>query len=353
MKTLFILLPSLNNDSPIKGAVALANKISITHKVVVVSLASIKKDNKKKLNSNIEIISLGNYIWPRKLFKYKKILVENKTRNISLSFCFSADFINSFCSEISNTFSSLRGNIYINYKHSYGLIGFFLAKFHFHRLGKIKNIISMSKSMSNQIKNETGLQSYLICNFIDENEIKKYRRNIPNEGPYNFVYTGTLTSRKRVDVIIESIFKLREKGYKVECNILGDGNLKNDLVLLSRKLKLDKTIFFHGNVSNPFHILSKADVFILPSMSEGTSRSSMEALFLGIPCILRDIDGNSELIDDNNGILFENEKDIAQMMIDWAKKSRDNKLYKSVLLKDKFRQDKSINLSIKTLDLQE
>ena len=68
---------------------------------------------------------------------------------------------------------------------------------------------------------------------------------------------------------------------------------------------------------------------------------------------MRDIDGNSELIDDNNGILFENEKDIAQMMIDWAKKSRDNKLYKSVLLKDKFRQDKSINLSIKTLDLQE
>ena len=67
---------------------------------------------------------------------------------------------------------------------------------------------------------------------------------------------------------------------------------------------------------------------------------------------MRDIDGNSELLQDGfNGTLFNNEEDVAQMMIDWAKRSRTKKLYKSVLLMDKFRQEKSIELTIKTLNL--
>ena len=286
------------------------------------------------------------------MIKYRKILTNDNNKNISLSLCFSADFLNSFCTNIADTFSSLRGNIYINYKHSYGLIGFLVAKFHFNRLKKIKNIISMSESMSAQIKKEIGLKSTEIGNFIDEDEIKVFRRVYAKSGPYNFVFTGSLTSRKRVDILIEALSELNAEGHKVECNILGEGNLKNDLIVLSKRLNLTNIINFHGKVDNPFKLLSEADVFVLPSLSEGTSRSTMEALFLGIPCILRDVDGNSELIkNDFNGALFQNEKEIARKMIDWAKKSREKELYKSILLTDNFRQDPSINLTIKTLNL--
>ena len=124
------------------------------------------------------------------------------------------------------------------------------------------------------------------------------------------------------------------------------------LIRLAKKLEIQNIVNFHGELEDPFSLLSEADTFVLPSLSEGTSRSSMEALFLGVPCILRDIDGNSELIQDGiNGALFQNEKDIAQAMIDWANKSRTKKLYESILLKNNFRQEHAIDLTIKTLDL--
>ena len=352
MKTLFILLPALNHDSPIKGAIALANKLVDRNKIVVVVLKSVKKEEKEKLNKNIEVISLGKLIWPLKLIKYQSILQREKNKNISLSFCFSADLINSFCTNISNTYASLRGNIFINYKHSYGSMGFLLAKVHFFRLKKIRNIISMSKSMSAQIKKEIGIESIQIGNFIDEDKINPYRRNYSKSGPYNFVFTGSLSSRKRVDILINAIYDLNKIGHEVECNIIGDGNLKEYLIRLVKKLEIENIVNFHGELDDPFSLLSEADTFVLPSLSEGTSRSSMEALFLGIPCILRDIDGNSELIKHGmNGALFQNEKDISQAMIDWAHKSRTKKLYRSILLKNNFRQEHAIELTIKTLGL--
>ena len=54
----------------------------------------------------------------------------------------------------------------------------------------------------------------------------------------------------------------------------------------------------------------------LPSLSEGTSRASLEALFIGLPCVLRKIDGNSELVEDGcNGILFEKDSDLYLAML--------------------------------------
>ena len=38
---------------------------------------------------------------------------------------------------------------------------------------------------------------------------------------------------------------------------------------------------------------------VLPSFSEGTSRAALESLFLGVPIILRDVDSNKDLIDNN------------------------------------------------------
>ena len=40
-------------------------------------------------------------------------------------------------------------------------------------------------------------------------------------------------------------------------------------------------------------------------------RSALESLFLGTPCILRDVDGNKELINNGfNGFIFKDDKDL-------------------------------------------
>ena len=58
----------------------------------------------------------------------------------------------------------------------------------------------------------------------------------------------------------------------------------------------------------------------MPSLSEGTSRSSLEALYCGLPILLSDTDSNYKLITNKNGALVE-KKDI----VDGLKRLTDKK----------------------------
>lgn len=52
------------------------------------------------------------------------------------------------------------------------------------------------------------------------------------------------------------------------------------------------------------HFYQNADIFILPSRQEGLSVALMEAMAAGNACIVSDIRGNRDLIDDAGGIKF-------------------------------------------------
>ena len=153
-------------------------------------------------------------------------------------------------------------------------------------------------------------------------------------------------------MLIKAISQLDKKGHDVICNIIGDGNLHDELLNKINELDIGHLINLHGNLVNPFYEISKADIFVLPSLSEGVSRSSMEALYLGIPCILRDIDGNSELVKNGvNGSLFSNENTLSEIMIAMAIESRTKKSYNSSLLPDNFRQSSSVAMIEKIIGI--
>ena len=74
----------------------------------------------------------------------------------------------------------------------------------------------------------------------------------------------------------------------------------------------------------------------MPSFSEGCPRAALEALNLGIPCILRNVDGNNELVNDKNknGKVFNKNENLSQIMIAEAKKSVQRIYYSSLLPKN-------------------
>ena len=75
---------------------------------------------------------------------------------------------------------------------------------------------------------------------------------------------------------------------------------------------------------NSYKILSEADLLVIPSFSEGTSRAVLEALYLGVPSLIKRVDGNDELIKEEygNGKLFSNNNEIKKFMIQEVIKSR-------------------------------
>ena len=133
--------------------------------------------------------------------------------------------------------------------------------------------------------------------------------------PFKFIFVGSLTERKQPILLIETIKSLYLEGYNVQLDIIGDGPLYGKIKALISNDQLLQIVNLHGEIDCPYSLLGQADVFILPSISEGISRAALEALHLGLPCILRNADGNQELITQGvNGELFNNNQQLLPIM---------------------------------------
>ena len=128
-------------------------------------------------------------------------------------------------------------------------------------------------------------------------------------------------------------FKLVLKKYPDSILILvGDGEERENLEQLVNELGIRKNVIFTGYIPTPQHYLDCMDMFLLPSLSEGTSMTLLEAMSLSKPCVVTDAGGNPEIIEhkitglvtENNQVeqfskaivtLLENKKIIEQMRI--------------------------------------
>lgn len=324
-KHFFIIVPSAVMDSPIKGAAALANELSKTRKVTFITLKP-GAEAYCLLSDSIERVSLGQFGGLVKLLQLRKLLRQAGGKNsvVAISSSFSADFINSWCSDLAITCCSVRGNLPVVYRMTYGYFGGWLAYFHLKRMRYFDFVISMTVAMSKQVQFYTGKRSPVIGNFIDEDSLDNYRREELPQGAYRFIFTGSMIEGKQPKLLLDALGELQNRGENVQLDFYGDGPLLNSLQEKAYSLPISNMVFFHGYVKEPYMELGQADVLVLPSLSEGISRSVLEALYLGVPCILRGIDGNSELISEGiNGGIFNHNKDLADVMlrtVEWSRK---------------------------------
>jgi glycosyltransferase involved in cell wall biosynthesis len=325
MKSIFILIPSLSPVGPVKGAIALANALVSKRRVALVVL-KLGSGVHAPIDAKVEIIPLYEIGgWFKRLSVYKKHLksASGKEKVASISSCFSADVFNLFCRGHAIICSSIRGNLPHNYRLDYGWKGSLLATFHLFLVRGFHYVVTMTESMSKQVAGYLGRTPEIIGNFVDEEALEKFRRNSLNSGALRFVFVGSLSARKRPLLIIEALEHLNSQGYEVRADFIGDGPLKISLEKELDKRGLGEIVRVHGHLNELHHIVSYADVFVLPSTSEGVSRACLEALCLGVPAVLRDVDGNSELIETGvNGFLFKDDSELSKAMLSAADMSR-------------------------------
>ena len=95
------------------------------------------------------------------------------------------------------------------------------------------------------------------------------------------------------------------------CVIVGEGDRKETLHKLARKLRLEHAVSFIGSVlpsTVPFY-MSAADVFVLPSLSEGKPNVVAEAMACGVPVVSSQVAGTVEIVQHGvNGLLVNAKK---------------------------------------------
>ena len=71
-----------------------------------------------------------------------------------------------------------------------------------------------------------------------------------------------------------------------------------ELQTLIRNLNLSSHFNFVGGVANLRKYLSTADIFVLPSRSEGFSNAIVEAMAASLPVVATNVGGNAEAVTD-------------------------------------------------------
>lgn len=128
----------------------------------------------------------------------------------------------------------------------------------------------------------------LIPNFVDVEEIDDIVRRcepVDKEGEVQLIFVGGLVEAKNLESLL---FDLRKVESDVSLWIIGDGPLKGRLTSLAKGIK----VRFLGRLSREAWIpyAMGSDAFILPSKSEGFPTIVLEAMAIGKPVILSDIE---------------------------------------------------------------
>lgn len=121
---------------------------------------------------------------------------------------------------------------------------------------------------------------------------------------------GSLIPIKGFDRLITVHNKLRKEGYSIHTFILGEGPDKDKLQEMIKEHSLTETVSLLGYQTNPYKYLSRCDLFVCSSWSEGFSTAVTEAMILGIPVVTTCVSGMQELLGDNQyGIVTENNEE--------------------------------------------
>jgi len=126
-----------------------------------------------------------------------------------------------------------------------------------------------------------------------------------NEVDRILLFVGRLKPIKGVEYLIKAMGLIQREG-NMRLMIVGEGDERQELEKLIAKLKLTANISFQGHV--PHHAIPQymaaADMFILPSLSEGFPVTFLEAMASGLPIIATKVRGMPEIIiEGENGFL--------------------------------------------------
>ena len=118
---------------------------------------------------------------------------------------------------------------------------------------------------------------------------------------------GRLSEQKAHKLLIQACESLIATGYDIECTIVGDGELREQLQRYIAEHELEASVKlvgakFHEEV---LQMYQHFDIFVMSSVAEGMPIVLMEAMGRGLPVIGPDISGIPELLDHGKaGVLF-------------------------------------------------
>lgn len=127
----------------------------------------------------------------------------------------------------------------------------------------------------------------VISSTVSETEIanpEHFRSSIPPR----MIYVGYLRFAKGMNLLKNLWLRLKKEWPDYKFDLVGNGEMENEIIDFVNNHNLTNNVILHGRIDNRDElrtIMRNADLFVFPSLSEGSPRVVIEAMAEGLPVI--------------------------------------------------------------------
>lgn len=175
-------------------------------------------------------------------------------------------------------------------------------------------VVAVSDDVAEKLKTVFHLAPSKIKIIINGIDVEAIRRTLPkpellpsvdaSPGQRLVTSVGRLMPPKGHRHLVEAMPYLTRQFDNLKLLLAGDGDLRASLEQLSQHLEVRNVISFLGSRNDVHDILALTEVFVLPSISEGTSLALLEAMAAGKPIVATDIPGNRAILKHEHNCLL-------------------------------------------------
>jgi glycosyltransferase involved in cell wall biosynthesis/SAM-dependent methyltransferase len=130
-----------------------------------------------------------------------------------------------------------------------------------------------------------------------------------DSGP-RILWPGRLVAQKDPMLTLEVVKLLDERGLRFTLEVVGDGDMKGDVVRRAHELGVDRLIHWHPPSHEMPRWYRSSDLLLMTSTFEGVPYVMYEALAMGIPVVAPALPGNVELMSAGGGALIDPRDDV-------------------------------------------
>lgn len=114
--------------------------------------------------------------------------------------------------------------------------------------------------------------------------------------PLRILSIGRLSHEKGFDTLLEAVRILREQDAHIRVTIAGDGPRRHELLQFVEAANLEQYVSLIGYVRDTQALYEAADLFVIPSRTEGLPLVLLEAMIARVPVIATDVGDISQVL---------------------------------------------------------
>ena len=177
--------------------------------------------------------------------------------------------------------------------------------------GKAAGIVLQTSQALDFFPKRLRKKAVILPNSINKEFIEYLDNSIKETADRNehqVITVGRIDDNKNQLMLVKSFIEIAKKNSAWTLHLYGDGEDRSRVEEVALNSDFSDRIFFHGVVENVPEVMSRSDIFVLPSKVEGMPNALIEAMAMGKACISTNCPcgGPADLIENGvSGILID------------------------------------------------